>query len=260
MLTPEQIKNREGKLTASRCACLIEGDKEKILNLWKLLVGDPSYVEENLDDVWPVQFGSATEAINLRWFAKKHGPICREGEVVTHSNGWAAATLDAWSVDYQCPVEAKTVGGFEKQEVIVARYMPQIIWQQIVTGTKQCAFSVIHGAREPQVEFIKYDEAYGAELWTRAERFMECVRTLTPPVTLPPLAAPVKPTREYDMSHSNSWASAAADWLLNKRAAKTFDDAAKSLREAVPPDAIRAFGHKVIAKRDKANRLKIEEL
>lgn len=259
-LTEKQIEARSGKLTASRVACLVGDDKEAILNLWKMLVGDPTYHEEDLSDNWPVQLGSWTEPLNLQWFAKKYGPISRQGDVVIHHNGWAAATLDAWSDDYQCPIEAKCVGGFEKQDIIVARYMPQMVWQQIVTGAKQCAFSVIHGAREPIVEFIKYDEAYADELWARAEKFMEHVRTLTPPVTLPPIAAPVKPVKEYDMARSNVWAPAAAKWLLNRAAAKEFDAAAKDIREAVPPDAIRAFGHGLQAKRDKANRLKIEEL
>ena len=259
MLTPEQIAAREGKLTASRVAALVSGDKEKILNLWKELVGT-EYDKEDLSDNWAVQLGSFTEPFNLEWFTRKHGPISRVGEVVVHANGWAAATLDAWSNDYGCPVEAKHVGGFEKHDVVVARYQPQMHWQMIVTGAKQCAFSAIEGAREPQVEFIKYDDHYADELWRRAEQFMECVRTLTPPVTLDVLAAPVKPVRSYDMTASNSWATAAATWLTNRVAAKAFDTAAKDIREVVPPDAITAYGHKIIAKRDKAGRLKIEEL
>lgn len=259
-LTQKQIEARAGKLTASRVSVLVGDDREAILNLWMLLIGDPSYVEENLDDNWAVQLGSFTEPFNLQWFAKKYGPISRQGEVVVHANGWAAATLDAWSHDYQCPVEVKHVGGFEKHDVVLTRYQPQMHWQMIVTGAKQCAFSAIEGAREPNVEFIKYDQAYADELWARAEQFMRCVRSLTPPVTMAPVLPPVKPTKEYNMSHSNAFASGAADWLLNKRAAKVFDDACKTIREAVPPDAVRAYGHKIQVRRDKANRLKIEEL
>ena len=61
MLSPAQIAARDGKLTASAVACLMSGDADKILNLWRELTGDPSYVPEDLSDIWAVQLGSHTE-------------------------------------------------------------------------------------------------------------------------------------------------------------------------------------------------------
>jgi len=34
MLSPEQIEARRGKLTASRVACLMNGDEQAVYNLW----------------------------------------------------------------------------------------------------------------------------------------------------------------------------------------------------------------------------------
>jgi predicted phage-related endonuclease len=101
MLNAAQMKARDGKLTASRVACLMTGDNDKILNLWRELVGDPAYVEEDLSNVWAVQLGTATEELNLDWFERRTGKkVTRRGEVVIHPEcDWAACTLDGWIDD-----------------------------------------------------------------------------------------------------------------------------------------------------------------
>lgn len=101
MLSPDQIEARRGKLTASRVACLMNGTKEEILNLWRELVGDPKWEPEDLSGVWPVQLGSTTEELNLDWFELKTGKsVTRRGEVVVHPEyEWAACTLDGWVVE-----------------------------------------------------------------------------------------------------------------------------------------------------------------
>lgn len=169
MLSPDQIRQRDGKLTASRVASLMTGNESDLMYLWREMIGDPGYEPEDLSEVWPVQLGSFTESLNLDWFERKHGPLSRRGDVVTHDNGWAACTLDAWSDLHGCPVETKHCGGREPIEVLVQRYQPQMHWQMIVTGANRCAFSVILGANEPLVDFYEKDEAYAAELMSRAE-------------------------------------------------------------------------------------------
>lgn len=260
MLTPEQLKQREGKLTGSVISCLMTGDKERVLNLWKMLVGDPSYVEADLSAVWPVQLGSTTEALHLDWVARKHGTVSRRGEVVTHPDvPYFAATLDAWLDSKQCPVEVKHVSGHEKYETVKNRYLPQVTWQALCTNSNQTLFSVVEGAAEPYQQFIPLDSKYAKELWDRAEAFMACVRNLTPPVQMAPVVPPVSAFREYDWATKNSWVTMETQYLQNKAAAKLFDDAAKDLREQVPPDASKVIGRDLSAVRDRANRLRLVE-
>lgn len=259
MLSPAQQEAREGLLTASRVACLMSGSEDDILNLWKELIGDPSFVAEDLSAVWPVQLGSWTEPLNLDWFERKHGPLSRRGEVVEHDNGWAACTLDGWSDLHGCPVECKHTGGREDLSVIIERYQPQMHWQMIVTGASRCALSVIMGANEPIVEFLDKDDAYAAELWRRAEIFMQYVHDMTPPVALPSVAAPVKPEKVYDFTTNNQWCSEAVTWMTTRAAAKDFVAAEKTLKSLVPPDAMRVFGADVECKRDRAGRLSLKE-
>lgn len=261
MLSPTQLAQRDGKLTASAVGCLMSGDSKKILNLWRELTGDPSYVPEDLSGIWAVQLGSHTEVLNLDWYERRTGkPLSKRGDVIVHPKiEWAACTLDAWDDDLLAPVECKHVGGFEPVETIIARYAPQGHWQMIVTGAKQCIFSIISGAREPVIEIVDYDESYAAELMMRAKLFMECVFDLRPPVVFEPVAPPAKAEKVYDYSTNNHWCSEAVIWQQTHQAAKDFAASEKALKQLVPADAMRVFGAGIEAKRDKANRLSIRE-
>jgi predicted phage-related endonuclease len=238
------------------------GDPEKLMNLWRQMTGDPSYEEEDLSGIWAVALGSHTEPLQLDWYERRTGkPLSRRGDVIVHPlHDWAACTLDAWDNDLMCPVETKHCGGFEKTEAILARYAPQAHWQMIVTGADKCIFSIIEGAREPIIETVPWNDEYAKELWSRAEQFMECVSSLTPPVVLPPVVAPAKPEKTYDLTGNNSWAADAIGWITTKDAADAFGKHAKAIKEMVPADAIKCRGHGIEVSRNKAGSLSIREL
>jgi hypothetical protein len=262
MLTPAQIQARDGKLTASAVACLMSGDAERILALWKELTGDPSFVPEDLSDVWPVQLGSHTEVLQLDWYERRTGrALTKRGDVIVHpKHEWAACTLDAWDTALACPVECKHVGGFEKTATVIERYQPQAHWQMIVTGSQSCVFSIIEGAREPIIETVAYDPPYAAELWRRAEQFMRCVFDLTPPVALPAVAAPVKAEKIYDMTGRNEWAAESVTWITTRQARKDNEAADKAIKALVPADAAKCTGHGISVSRSKSGSLTIREL
>ena len=255
MLSPAQVQQRDGKLTASRVACLMTGDQAKIMDLWREMVGDPDFVPEDLSGVWPVQLGAITEPLNLEWFSRKHGSVSRQGEVVIGNPDWMAATLDGWSDQHGCPVECKHCGGREPLETIIARYQPQCHWQMLVTGARQCALSVILGANEPVVEFLPFDEGYAAVLIGRATEFMHCVWELRPPFAQEPVAAPVIAVKTYEFTGNNAWASNAADWLANIDGKKKAEKAEKELKAMVPADGAICHGHGVKITRDRGGRL-----
>ena len=259
MLTAEQLSQRDGRLTASRISALMSGDAAKVMDLWREMIGDPSYIEPDFREVWPVQLGVATESLNIAWYAKKKGPISRVGEVVIGTPDWAACTLDAWDITRNCPLECKHVGGREPLETIIARYAPQTTWQMLVTGAKECALSVIMGANEPIVEYLPLDNEYAAELMKRASQFMRCVEMLTPPVTLEPVAAPVKAEKIYPMNDNADWKSNAERWIQSHGAAKTATEAEKALKALVPMDAAKATGHGITITRNRAGSLSLRE-
>lgn len=261
-LTAEQIKARDGRLTASRVGVLMSGDPEKIMALWEEMTGQRE--PEDLSGVWAVQLGSLTESLNLDWYELKTGrAVSHRGEVVVCPNAdWAASTLDGFDEAMHAPIECKHVGGFEPREKIIERYTAQFHWQMICTETETLIASIIEGAREPVLEFVDLNHDYAYELWKRAEQFMACVRDLTPPVALPPVAAP-EPVTQYrtvDMSGSNAWASYALDWLANQGPAKAFDKATKELKALVEIDVSLASGHGIQIKRSKAGALSVSAM
>jgi predicted phage-related endonuclease len=259
MLTPAQQDARKGKLTASRVAVLMNGNSDGILRLWKEMIGEAQEID--LSDVWPVQLGIATEHLSLDWFERKNRtPVTRRGEVVVHPQyDWAACTLDGWIDALECCIECKHVGGREPLEVVIDRYQPQIQWQMECTAAEQCALSVIMGASEPIVEFIKRDDDYIQEMLNRGEQFMAFVERRTPPVTLPAVPPPVLATKSYDLGTNNLWASSAYVWLESHPHATACKDAEKTLKSLVPDDARKCFGAGVQITRDRAGRLSLKE-
>jgi len=258
MLSTAQIAARKGKLTASRVACLMTGDAEAIMRLYREFLGEE--VPDDLRHVWPVRLGEVTEQLNLDWYEMNGSLVIRRGKVMSHPKlDWAAATLDGWDTVLDCPVETKHVGGREPLEVIIDRYQPQMQWQMECTGATQCALSVIVGASAPVVEYIARDEEYAAELVRRGAQFMDCVKAKRPPVALAPVAAPVDASKVYDMASNNAWASSAVDWLENRPAAEKCKDAEKVLKSLVPEDAKKCHGHNVQITRDRAGRLSLRQ-
>jgi predicted phage-related endonuclease len=260
MLTAAQHKARDGKLTASRVACLMTGDQGKIMNLWYELVGDPRHVPDpDLTWVWAPRLGSHTEALNLDWYEHKTGrPVTRRGEVVIHDIAdWAACTLDGWDDTIPAVVEAKHVGGREPIAKIIDRYQSQLHWQMLVTGTAQAVLSVIEGANEPVCETVQYDAAYGNELWRRATEFWRCVEDLRPPFSVPPVPPPVVAERIVDMTGDNEWADSAAIWLDNYVAKEKAATAEKALKARVPADAAKCFAYGVVITRNRAGSLSL---
>lgn len=182
-LTQAQLDARDGKLTGSVVGCLMTGNRDKQMSLWRELIGDPTYKRDDLRAVWAVQLGSTTETLNLDWYERKtHHEVIRRGEVVVWPGvDWAAATLDGYDAVLDIPVEAKHVGGWEPRATIVERYRPQCMWQMMVLKATNCAMSIVEGARAPVIENVVYDAGYADILYQRAETFMKCVWAMTPP-------------------------------------------------------------------------------
>lgn len=258
MLSPAQLKAREGKLTASRVACLMKGDAEAIMQLYLEMIGEAT--EPDLSEVWPVRLGEATEALNLEWVERSGLTLSREGEVVVHPTiNWAACTLDAFCEELQAPVEAKHVGGREPLEVVIERYQPQMQWQMFILGASQCVLSVIMGANPPLIEFIPFDDDYAGEIFRRGAQFMEFVKRREPPVVLDPVPAPIIADKSIDMTGRNDWANSAVQWLETREAADRCKDAEKTLKSYVPNDCKKAWGHGVQITRNRAGHLSLRE-
>lgn len=261
MLTEQQIAARQGKLTASRVACLMKADVEEIYNLWLEMTGDPSWQPmEDYENIWVVKLGEATEQLNLDWISRTEGEIIRRGEVVQHPKiDWAASTLDGWMNKYDCCIEAKHNNGFEPVQQVIDRYQAQMHWQMLCTRTDRCGISIIRGTKEPEFYLVPMDRAYADEIVKRAKDFMEHVRNMTPPVHREPAVIPVfEATKTIDMSENLAWQALAINWIELKPQEQRFKKMDKEIKELVPDDVKVAHGSGIVCKRNKAGHLSIK--
>ena len=83
----------------------------------------------------------------------------------------------------------------------------------------------------------------------------------TLPVAVAP-PAPPKPIgyRELSLDGSNAWAAAAADWIAHVGPAKAHAVSVKTLKELIPDDVSRAWGHGLEARRSKSGAISFREL
>lgn len=261
-LSAQQLKLREGKITASFMPQLMFGNEEKILNEWRRLVGDPDYVDD-FKPSWASEYGSYLEHFMLDWREKKTGyKMTRRGEVVNHkAYPWACCTLDAASDDEDAVIECKTMNNFRDAEEAIKFYSWQVLFQCGVTGYKRAILYVSRGGMEPEEIEIERNEFSETSMWTRAREFYHCVETLTAPVkmVMANAAGRKEDLRKVSMEGNNAWAANAADWLANKEPAAKFKAATEGIKELIESDVGEASGHGIVCKKSKSGSLTIKE-
>lgn len=246
MLTAEQQKHRQGRLTGSRVATIATGSEADMVKLWEIMTGRRD--EDDLSGVWPVYLGSHTEDLHLNWLERVWGEsITRRGEFVQSSeHEWAGVTLDGWRGGW--PVEVKHVGGREPRDRVVTRYYPQCQWQAYCCNAPGVYLSIIEGANEPAVVPLPRDDEYIADLVDRARAFMACVFADEPPFVSAPLVAVLPSewrTIDFDALEEAgeplpNWSAdmrqALDEWLVTTDAAKRNATATKQVKDLLPED------------------------
>lgn len=262
-LTAEQIAKRRHSIGGSDANVIMAGDPPSINRLWLEKTGREA--PEDLSRVLPVQMGSWTEELNRYWYELTTGRLVYgEGEERAHAqHGWMTCTLDgATTTERSDPAifEAKHVGGFQKIEDVVQRYMPQLHHNMAVCGVSWAVLSVFVGNASHELYEVEADWMYTAQLLDREREFWACVTENRAPHDMPNIPAPVVgKLRTVDMTGNNAWSTWSIDWLAHKDAAKAFDKATKELKALMQPDMGEAFGAGIVCKRAKNGSLSIRE-
>jgi hypothetical protein len=260
-LGPGAAEERGNGIGGSDANVILSGDAERIRELWLEKRGEVS--APDLSDVLAVMLGCWTEAFNRQWFEQVTGQsVARVGEALKCSrHDWRRCTLDGFVEQVPAVFEAKHTNAFASVEEVVSRYMPQLQHNMAIAGVERALLSVIFGNHKYELVEVASDWLYQLELLEAEEDFWDCVVMGREPV---PAAPPVPPrpvgTREVCLEGNNLWASAAADWLGNREAAKCHATATKTLKELVEEDVGRAFGHGVEAKRSRVGAITLREL
>lgn len=260
-LTPEQILKRRDGIGGSDANIIMSGDEARILRLWEEKTGQAE--SEDLSRVLPVQMGTWTEPLNRHWYTLTTGnEVTRVGETVQHKDHlFMRCSLDG-TVEAEAAIfEAKHVNQFSKIDAIAQKYMPQLHHNMSVCGLERAVLSVFVGTMAYEHLIVEADPFYTANLIEAEEYFWKCVMEMTPPGEIKIDATPATPAllRSVDMTKSNEWGSAAADWIQNKKAAATFEAAAKNLKALVDFDVGEARGHGVKITRAKNGNLTVRE-
>ena len=139
--------------------------------------------------------------------------------------------------------------------------MPQLQHNVAVAKADRAILSVIFGNSKYEMFEVAADWLYQLDLLKAEKAFWDAVLSGEPPVVMEPPPAP-RPiaTREISLDGNNAWASAAADWIENGKAAKTHALACKTIKDLIEDDVSRAFGHGIEAKRNKSGAITIRGL
>lgn len=269
-LSAEQRALRKDAIGGSDANTIMGGDEKKLLRLWREKRGEIE--PEDLSDVLAVQMGSFTEPFNAAWFEKNTGYVVTHRGLALRSKErpFMGCTLDGLVAEQWedgCDqgrelgiFEAKHCGTRSTDADLFARYVPQLTHNCIVAGERRAWLSCFKGNGDWVMFEYQLDEAYAERLVAAEEAFWNCVRTGTPPCAVPAEPTP-KPVGvvEYDFTGSNAWASHSADYLETVLAADRHEIAKKALKELVPEDASKCFGHGVEIRRDKRGALRFYE-
>lgn len=257
-LSAEQIAARRSSVGGSDCVTIMRGDDESLMALWREKRGEAKPVD--LSRVLAVQLGLWTEPFNLAWYQRETGALLGDLQGVFEVDlGFPLrVTVDAREVMTGRPVDAKHVSARTTPEDAWERYLPQMAAQRIATGAPGSVLSVIRGTQDWFLLEYARDQAYEDALIEACRKFWDCVVFGEPPVPPPPPSQP-KPvaTRVIDMSGCNFWAANAAEWLETREAFERHEVAKRALKNATPQDAVRAYGHGVLVKRDRRGSLRV---
>ena len=260
-LSPNARTLRHDGIGGSDANIILSGDPDRVLALWREKRGKSE--GENLSTVLPVVLGQWTEEFNRQWYERIMGYEVTDGGSVWTCpiHPWRRATLDGVVADKASLFEAKHVSAFAKPDEILSRYMPQLQHNMAVTGYANAILSVIYGNHKWESYEVASDWMYQDELLDAEKRFWACVRSGEAPVAAKP-PEPPKPIayRELCLEGSNAWASAASDWIAHADAAKLHATSVKALKELIPDDVSRAFGHGLEARRSKSGAISFREL
>lgn len=262
-LSEDDKAERNKGIGASDANIICGGDAEKIIHLWRVKRGEAE--PEDLSDILAVQMGTYTEALNIFWFEKNTGlRVVKRKEkfahpkypfVVARPEGVIQSTTDV--------LECKHVGPFNYSlETIRQRYLPQLAIQMACCGSDKAYLSVFSGNSKWEYDVIERDPIYEQEVLVAVKRFWECVETGEPPVDLPEAHAPIPVAlmRKVDLSTSNVWCAAEAQYVENEAQSKLFESAKKTLKELVEADVSEATGRLVKVKRSVSGSLTLSRV
>ena len=184
-LNAAAVAGRRSGIGGSDANVIMAGDPGAVLHLWRLKRGEVD--PERLDDVLPVMLGQWTEDFSRQWFERQTAlAVGDAGAVFRHpDHDWMACTVDGLvrhPGGRLTVFEAKHCSARATAPELIARYMPQLTHNMLVTGADDAALSVIYGNARWEAYSIELDLFYAGELIEAEQTFWDCVQTGRRPI------------------------------------------------------------------------------
>jgi predicted phage-related endonuclease len=242
---------------------IMGSDEAALVRLWRENRGEAE--PEDLSGNLIVQLGTATEALNRRWYEANSGQAITDVQRhVKHPTlRWMAATLDGRVAGTGAVFEAKFMLPWSfSEEAAAEKYMPQLQHNMWVVTATQAVLSVITGGGKWVEITANADPLYQHLIVTAERKFWGCVESGEPPrlFGVEPPKPRIEAVRIVDMSASNAWAEFAAVFSRTRSAHLEHEQAKAELKDLMPEDAKEAIGHGVRAKRSKSGAVSFDLL
>ena len=254
---------RRSFIGGSDARIIMGTDDAALRRLWHEKRGEiePEDLSANLI----VQLGTATEALNRRWYEANSGQVVTDIQRrIRHpAIRWMAATLDGRLEGSDAVFEAKFMLPWSfSEEAAAEKYMPQLQHNMWVVAARNAVLSVITGGGKWVEIKVHADPLYQHLIVTAERKFWRCVESGEPPKLfgVEPPKPRIEAVRIVDMSASNAWAEFAVVFSRTRSAHLEHEQAKAELRHLMPEDAQQAIGHGVRAKRSKSGAISFDVL
>jgi hypothetical protein len=233
-----------GRFTGTSANVVMHGGEAEWNQHYRMRAGIDPPLQQN----WAMRAGSHMEPLILDWFAEQtQHPITRRGEVVFHPEiADVCAKLDGYCAPLDAIIEVKFLSPHRPREEFLPAYYPQTMLQRLCTGASKVILLVAQGTSDPIDFEMDHDADYAAELMRRADIFLNCLRTLTPPYPMPPAPPPPEKWRTVDLAaECPNWAGELMLFLQEydetAEAAEQHVAAGQAARGLVPDDVGKVF-------------------
>jgi len=254
---------RRSFIGGSDARIIMGTDDAALRRLWHEKRGEiePEDLSANLI----VQLGTATEALNRRWYEANSGHVVTDIQRrIRHpAIRWMAATLDGRLEGSDVVFEAKFMLPWSfSEEAAAEKYMPQLQHNMWVLAARSAVLSVITGGGKWVEIKVHADPLYQHLIVTAERKFWRCVESGEPPKLfgVEPPKPRIEAVRIVDMSASNAWAEFAAVFSQTRPSHLKHEQAKAELKRLMPEDAHQAIGHGVRAKRSKSGAVSFDIL
>ena len=230
---------RIGKFTGSLANTVMTAKSEaEWVKAWLVKTGQEPPEPEN----YAMRAGTWMEPLllNERELQTGHA-ITRRGEIVDHPTVRdICVKLDGFREADNAVLEAKFLGPWRTREDFIGAYSGQCHLQMLCLNTRNAFLVVGQGTSDPVEHEIAFDEDYAAELMRRAEAFIQCMKTLTPPFPLPPIV-PRERWRTVNLDETETnWGAELKlhldHYAASAEIAQLHDMAGSAARKMVPDD------------------------